>query len=40
MVKRLEEKARTAHRQAANREEQAEFDDFAGRAAHRKLSPV
>lgn len=31
IVKRLEDKARTEHRQAANREEQAEFDDFAGR---------
>lgn len=31
VVKRLEEKAREAHRLEANREEQAEFDDFAGR---------
>ena len=31
VVKRLEEKSRTAHRLAGNREEQAEFDDFAGR---------
>jgi flagellar protein FliJ len=31
VVKRLEEKARGAHRLEANREEQAEFDDYAGR---------
>jgi len=31
VVKRLEEKARIAHRQAGAREEQAEFDDFASR---------
>jgi flagellar export protein FliJ len=36
VVKRLEEKARTAHRLEANREEQAEFDDLAGRRAARK----
>ena len=36
----LEERARAGHRQAAGREEQAEYDDFAGRAAHRKLSPA
>jgi flagellar protein FliJ len=35
VVNRLEAKARAAHRSVANREEQAEFDDFAGRAAHR-----
>ncbi|MDB6093980.1 MAG: hypothetical protein JWM32_1542 [Verrucomicrobia bacterium] len=38
VVIRLEERARAAHRQAAGREEQSEFDEFAGRAAHRKLS--
>lgn len=32
VVKRLEEKARTAHRHEVNREEQADFDDFAGRS--------
>ena len=42
VVKRLEDKARLEHRQEANREEQAEFDDYAGRfaAARRKLSPA
>ena len=30
-------KALTAHREAAQRHEQAEFDDFAGRSAFRKL---
>ncbi len=30
-VQRLEEKARTSHQFEANRVEQAEFDDFAGR---------
>jgi flagellar FliJ protein len=30
-VQRLEEKARAVHRHEANRAEQAEFDDFAGR---------
>lgn len=41
VVKRLEDKARLHHRQEANREEQAEFDDYAGRrfaAARRNLS--
>jgi flagellar FliJ protein len=39
VVKRLETKARAAHAAAVNREEQAEFDDFAGRqAARRALS--
>lgn len=33
IVRRLETKARQAHRLEANREEQAEFDDFAGRRA-------
>jgi flagellar export protein FliJ len=33
VVKRLEEKARAAHRVASAREEQAEFDDFATRRA-------
>lgn len=36
VVERLEEKARAAHRLDANREEQAEFDDYAGRRAARK----
>jgi flagellar FliJ protein len=31
IVKRLEDKARAEHRQAVGREEQADFDDFAGR---------
>jgi flagellar FliJ protein len=31
IVKRLEEKARAAHQKDVQREEQAEFDDFAGR---------
>jgi flagellar FliJ protein len=35
VVKRLEAKARLAHRQATSREEQAEFDDFASRRARR-----
>lgn len=40
VVKRLEDKARTAHRHEVAREEQAEFDDFAGRqfAARRNLA--
>jgi len=38
IVKRLEDKARNAHRLAANREEQAELDDFAGRC--RVLRPL
>lgn len=33
VVKRLEDKARTAHRLEVNREEQAEFDDRSGRRA-------
>lgn len=33
VVRRLEVKARASHRLAFNREEQAEFDDFAGRRA-------
>ncbi|PAW67734.1 MAG: hypothetical protein B9S34_04515 [Opitutia bacterium Tous-C1TDCM] len=33
VVNRLETKARTAHRLEANREEQSEFDDYAGRRA-------
>lgn len=36
VVQRLEEKARTTHRRETDREEQAEFDDFAGR---RRTSP-
>lgn len=36
IVRRLETKARVAHRQAALHAEQVEFDEFAGRAAHRK----
>ncbi|MES2696686.1 MAG: flagellar export protein FliJ [Verrucomicrobiota bacterium] len=41
VVKKLEEKARTEHRLEANREEQAEFDDFAGRrVSRRSLFPV
>jgi flagellar FliJ protein len=39
VVKRLETKARLAHHLAANREEQAEFDDFATRRAMRR-SPL
>ena len=35
-IHRLEAKARAAHSLAANREEQAEFDDFAGRRASRR----
>ena len=33
VVRRLEQKARTAHQQEVNREEQNEFDEFAGRRA-------
>lgn len=41
IVRRLETKARAAHRFEANREEQAEFDDLAGRRAlRRRLSTV
>jgi flagellar FliJ protein len=36
VIRRLEAKARTSHRAAANREEQAEFDEFATRRAARK----
>jgi flagellar FliJ protein len=36
VVKRLEVKAREAHRLETNREEQAEFDDFASRRASRR----
>ncbi len=36
VVNRLEEKARTAHRYETRREEQAEFDDFAGRRFARR----
>lgn len=36
VVQRLEEKARVTHRRATDREEQAEFDDFAGR---RRIKP-
>jgi flagellar export protein FliJ len=37
VVRKLEAKAQLAHRAAAQRVEQAEFDDFAGRNAFRKL---
>jgi flagellar FliJ protein len=42
VVKRLESKARLAHRVAEQREEQASFDDFAGRQASRRaaLTPL
>lgn len=41
VVSRLEAKAKIEHRAAAAREEQAEFDDYAGRQhARRKLSAV
>jgi len=36
VLRRLEERARTAHRLAENRAEQAEFDDFANRRATRR----
>ncbi|MEO7414725.1 MAG: flagellar export protein FliJ [Opitutaceae bacterium] len=36
VVKRLEERAHAAYRLDVNREEQAEFDDLAGRRAARK----
>ena len=42
VVHRLEEKARTDHRLALGREEQAEFDEFAGRrhfARSKSVSP-
>jgi flagellar FliJ protein len=39
VVQRLETKSRLAHRLEANREEQAEFDDFAARRAMRR-SPL
>jgi flagellar FliJ protein len=38
VVKRLEAKARATHRADTNRAEQAEFDDFAGRAASRRAA--
>lgn len=39
VVHRLEAKAKTMHQAAASREEQAEYDDFAGRqVSRRKLS--
>ena len=38
VVERLEEKARAAYRLEVNREEQAEFDDLAGRRAARKTA--
>ena len=40
VVKRLEVKARGAHRLAALRSEQIELDEFAGRTASRKLFPT
>jgi flagellar FliJ protein len=41
VVRRLEAKARVKHRLETNREEQAEFDDFAGRGVlRRRLSPA
>jgi flagellar FliJ protein len=40
IVRRLETKARTLHRQAALHAEQVEFDEFAGRAASRKSVPL
>lgn len=40
VVHRLEAKARAAHRLATNREEQAEFDDFANRRANQRESFV
>lgn len=36
VVKRLEQKARAVHRYETGREEQAEFDDFAGRRFARR----
>jgi flagellar biosynthesis chaperone FliJ len=39
VVKRLEAKSRLVHQQDTNREEQAEFDDFATRRAMRR-SPL
>ena len=39
VVHRLEEKARVAHRHETMREEQAEFDDFAGRRFARRTLP-
>lgn len=39
VVRRLEEKARAAHRLALAREEQAEFDDFAGRRHFAEPAP-
>jgi len=41
IVRRLETKARATHRFETNREEQAEFDDLAGRRAlRRRLAPA
>jgi flagellar protein FliJ len=37
-VKRLEQQARLKHRQATDRAEQAEYDDFANRRLHAKRS--
>ncbi len=39
VVHRLEEKARAAHRLSLAREEQAEFDDFAGRRHFARPAP-
>lgn len=38
VVKRLETRAKEKHRVETNREEQAEFDDFAGRQAARRAA--
>jgi flagellar FliJ protein len=40
VVQRLEEKARLGHRLAVAREEQAEFDDFAGRRHFTQRTPL
>jgi flagellar FliJ protein len=40
VVRRLETKARAAHRVLTNREEQTEFDEFASRRASRREAPV
>jgi flagellar protein FliJ len=40
VVKRLEEKARTAHRHEVAREEQAEFDDFSSRRFVKRRSAL
>lgn len=39
VLQRLEDKARVAHRQEVNREEQAAFDEFAGHR-HARLRPA